>query len=145
MKTILKFLAVISFAVMVTGCASGPKFSEVKDSFGNINAQQGRIFMYRNTTFGAALKPKIKINGESIGKTVANGFTFVDLKPGNYEIMTSTEVDRSLLLTLGKGQTRYVKFNVSMGFLVGHVYPTLVETAVGEKEIKACSYTGPQL
>ncbi len=145
MKTVFKILVVICLAVVTTGCATGPKFAEVKDTFGNLNSQDGRIFLYRTTTLGAALQPKIKVNGEPVGKSIAKGFTFVDMKPGNYEIMTSTEVDRKLSLTLEKGQTRYVKFGVSMGFLAGHVYPSLVEQAVGEKEIQQCSYTGAKL
>ena len=143
MRSIIKFFVIISFSVMVTGCASGPKFAEVKDSFGTLNQQNGRIYLYRTTTLGAALQPKIKLNGEVIGKSEAKGFMFLDREPGTYKIMTSTEVDRELSFILEEGQTRYVKFGVTMGFFVGHVYPNLVEPEVGEKEILGCSYTGP--
>jgi len=43
---------------------------------------------------------------------------------------------------LEKGQTRYIKFNVSMGFFVGHVYGELVDEAVALPEIEDCRYTG---
>ena len=43
---------------------------------------------------------------------------------------------------LDKGQTRYVRFSISMGFFVGHVYGELVEPDVGVKEIEDCKYTG---
>lgn len=145
MKTILKFLVVICLAAVTTGCATGPKFTEVKDNIGNLALEEGRIFLYRTTALGAALQPKIKVNGVPVGKSVAKGFMFIDREPGNYEIMTSTEVDRKLSLTIEKGQTRFVKFNVSMGFFAGHVYPILVDSGVGNKEIQQCSYTGPQL
>jgi len=56
--------------------------------------------------------------------------------------MTSIEVDRKLSLTLDKGQTRFVRLNISMGFFAGHVYPELVDQAIGEKEIQECRYTG---
>ncbi len=91
---------------------------------------------------GAALQPEVKLNGEVVGKAVPNGFFYVDQEPGNYKIATSTEVDRHLSLALEKGQTRYVRLNISMGFFVGHVYPELVENEDGEKEIQQCSYTG---
>lgn len=145
MKTIFKISIVIFLSVLVTGCATGPKFADVKDKINNLNTDKGRIYLYRTAALGAAIKPKIKVNGEPVGKSVAKGFMFVDRKPGNYEIMTSTEVDRKLSFTLEEGQTRYVKFNVSMGFFVGHVYPELVTSEVGRKEIQQCSYTGPQL
>ncbi len=145
MKQLAKYIVVVCVAVLVTGCASGPKFAEVKDRISKQGPDEGRIYLYRTTTLGAALKPQIKLNGKSIGKSVAKGFMYVDAKPGNYEIMTSTEVDRKLSFTLKEGQTRYVKFNVSMGFFVGHVYPKLVENAVGKKEIQECSYTGQEI
>lgn len=87
----------------------------------------------------------MKLNGEVIGKAVPNGFFYIDRPPGDYEMMTSTEVDRSLSFTLDQGQTRYVKLNISVGFFVGHVYPELVESEIGAKEIQECSYIGDKL
>jgi hypothetical protein len=53
-------------------------------------------------------------------------------------------VDRKLTLTLDKGEVRFVRLNISMGFFVGHVYPELVEPVTGEKEIENCRYIGKQ-
>jgi hypothetical protein len=78
--------------------------------------------------------------GKVIGSSAAKGFYFVDKAPGTYKMMTSTEVDRSLSFILEAEQTRFVRLNISMGFFVGHVYPELVENAVGQKEIQECSY-----
>jgi hypothetical protein len=39
------FLALL--AVVVSGCASGPKYSEIKDSIPPLDPEQGRIFFYR--------------------------------------------------------------------------------------------------
>ena len=69
-------------------------------------------------------------------------FQIYNIPPGTYEVSTTTEVKRSLSLTLDKGQTRYVRFNIAIGFFVGHVYPELVENEVGEKEIAGCKYIG---
>ena len=107
-----------------------------------VTTEKGRIYLYRTSVVGAALKPKIYINDEEVGKSVAKGFFYVDLAPGSYEIRTSTEVKRTLSLTLDKEQTRYVRFKVSMGFFVGHVFPELVESEVGQSEIQSCRYTG---
>jgi len=77
-----------------------------------------------------------------VGKAVPNGFFYVDRSPGNYQMVTSTEVERKLSLTLDKGQTRFVRLNISVGFFVGHVYPELVDNEVGQKEIQNCRYIG---
>jgi hypothetical protein len=102
----------------------------------------GRIFFYRTMVMGAALQPDINLNGMKVGDAKAQGFFYVDRPPGNYEVVTSTEVDRKLTFVLEKGQTRFVRFSVSMGFLVGHVYGELVDSAEGMEEIKECKYTG---
>ncbi len=135
------FKTVVLFCVLFTiGCASGPKYAEVAQTIPELSPDQGRIFIYRNTVLGAAIQPDVKLNGEVIGSSAAKGFYFVDRAPGTYKMMTSTEVDRSLSFVLEASQTRFVRLNVSMGFFVGHVYPELVEDAVGQQEIQECSY-----
>jgi len=104
--------------------------------------EMGRIFFYRSSAFGAALNPVVYLNDEPVGKATAQGFFFVDRPPGNYEAVTSTEVERKVTFTLEKEQTRFIKFHVSMGFFVGHVYGKLVDETVGLSEIKKCKYTG---
>ena len=128
--------------LLLTGCASGPKYSEVASGFDSLDSEKGRIYIYRPSAVGAAVQPKVKLNGEVIGQAISHGFFFVDRAPGEYQIMTSTEVDRSLSLTLDKGETRYVRLNISIGFLVGHVYPELVDNTEGQAEIEKLSYTG---
>jgi len=125
------------------GCATkGPSFPEFAPSINELSQNTGRIYFYRTTVFGAALQPKVKMNDEIIGTSIARGFFYVDKKPGNYQIMTTTEVDRKLSFILEDGQTRYVRFGVSIGFFLGHVYPELVSPEVGIEEIQECNYTG---
>jgi hypothetical protein len=83
----------------------------------------------------AELNPTIPLKPDT-------GRIFIDRVSGSYEIMTSTEVDRKLSLTLDKGEARFVRLNISMGFFAGHVYPELIDPATGEKEIQDCRYTG---
>lgn len=142
MKTTVKLFFVLIAISMLGGCASGPTYLEMAPSITSLPQDTGRIYFYRTTTFGAALKPEVKLNNEVVGKAIAQGFFYADKKPGKYEIMTSTEVDRKLSLLLEDGQTRYVRFGVSMGFFAGHVYPELVSIEEGKKEIKECKYTG---
>ncbi len=143
MKVLSKLMLHLTVAFLLVGCAtSGPTFSELAPSISNLPPDTGRIFLYRTSIFGAAIQPNVELNGEVIGQAVPLGFFYVDRQPGSYEIMTSTEVDRKLSLTLEKGQTRYVRLNISMGFFVGHVYPELVEPEVGKEEIQDCRYIG---
>lgn len=82
------------------------------------------------------------LNGEKVGEAISWGFFYVDRPPGNYEVVTSTEVKRKLTFVLEKGQTRFVRFSTSFGFFVGHVYGELVDENVGLSEIQESRYTG---
>jgi len=128
----------------LSACASGVKFTEMNPSAIPADQESGRIFFYRTSVLGAALRPDIRVNETKVGEAIAQGFFYVDRPPGNYEVVTSTEVDRKVTFVLEKGQTRFVKFSVSMGFFVGHVYGELVDPAVGLEEIKDCKYTGAE-
>ena len=141
-KCTIIFLVLILLSGL-SGCAtSGAKFSEIASSLSTPGSSEGRIYIYRTALFGAAVQPAVKLNGQVIGSAVPNGFFYVDLPAGDYTIETSTEVNRKLSLVLEPGQVRYVRLNISMGFFVGHVYPELVDTDTGKKEIQSCRYIG---
>ena len=145
MNVISKLFFILIGILLLSSCAtSGPKFIEMAPTISNLSPESGRIFIYRTTALGAAVQPEVTLNGEVIGKAVPKGFFYVDREAGNYEIMTSTEVKRKLSLILDKGQTRYVRLNISIGFFMGHVYPELVDQEIGEKEIQDCRYTGKE-
>jgi len=142
MKKLFNLLLITGSALFMTGCATGPKYSQVKTSFPILAEDNGRIYFYRTAVLGAAIQPSVKLNDEVIGTAKPGGFFYVDRPPGDYKVATSTEVKRELSLTLDKGQSRYVRLDISLGFFAGHVYPVLVEDATGESEIVNCSYTG---
>ena len=103
-------------ALTLSACASGVKFTEMNPRTSPKDQDTGRIFFYRTTILGAALQPDIRLNGTKVGDAIAQGFFYVDRPPGNYEVVTSTEVDRKVTFALEKAQTRFVRFSVSMGF-----------------------------
>ena len=141
MKSFLKSILILVISLFMISCAAtGPKFTELSSSISILPPDTGRIFIYRTSFLGGAVQPEVELNGEVIGKAVPAGFFYADRKPGNYEVLTSTEVDRRLSLTLDSGQVRYVRLDVSFGFFVGHIFPVLVEDEVGKKEIQECRY-----
>jgi hypothetical protein len=146
MRTRPLSLIALIVSMLLAGCATaGPKFSEMSAATNRPPAPgNGRIYFYRTTVLGAALQPEVRLNGQVVGRAVPRGFFFVDAPAGNHEVSTSTEVERKLTLTLEPSQVRYVKFNVSMGFFVGHVYGELVEEAKGASEIADTHYVGPE-
>ena len=142
MKKILLVVSLIASLVLLQGCASGPAYSEMAGSIAPIPADKGRVYFYRPSMIGAAVQPAVRLDGVEVGTAKSQGFFYVDAAPGSHFAETTTEVSRRLTFMLEKGQTRYVKLSISMGFAVGHVYPELVDDAVGSKAVAECKYTG---
>ena len=136
-----RLFACCLIALTLSACASGMKFTEMNPGTMPEDQDSGRISFYRTMVLGAMLQPDIRLNGTKVGNAIPQGFFYVDRPPGNYEVVTSTVVDRKVTFVLEKGQTRFVKFSVTIGFfLLQHVYGDLVDPAVGLEEIKECKY-----
>lgn len=138
LKLLFGFIAALALA----GCASGPAYQEVAGSFPQLAPDQGRIYIYRATSMGAAVQPDVKVNDEVVGSAVPNGFFYIDRPAGDYRISTSTEVKKTLTMQLEPGQVRYVRLNIAMGLMVGHVYPELVDSSEGQAELEKTKFTG---
>jgi hypothetical protein len=139
---IVRLLSILFLSAGLTGCASGMKYTEFQPQMPGLGQDTGRIMFYRPSALGAALRPDVMLNNEKVGEAIAHGFFYVDRSPGEYRVVTTTEVERKLSFILERGQTRYVRFSTSFGFFAGHVYGELVDPDVGMKEIQGCKYTG---
>jgi hypothetical protein len=143
---ILRSFFALSLAALLTACASGPKMAEVASSIPPLKANEARVFFYRSgSMMGAAIQPNISLNGKVVGVSKPGGFFFVTTAPGAMEVSTATEVEKKLTFTLEAGQTRYVRTKVGFGIAVGRVYPELVDSAEGAKELAETSYIGEPL
>ncbi|WP_299693518.1 DUF2846 domain-containing protein [Hydrocarboniphaga sp.] len=140
MKNLCK-AALLGLVLGLTACASGPAYKDT--SIAPLRSDQGRIFFYRPSSLGAAVQPDLTLNGEVVGSAVPDGFFYVDRAPGNYEVVAATEVKNKLTFTLEKGQLRYVRLDMAMGLLVGHVIPRLADETTGAKEIVDTKFADP--
>src|SRR5262245_27691468 len=124
--------AALLATLLLSGCASGPKYSMVASTLPPLASQKGRIYFYRPSALGAAVQPDIKLNGEKVGTAKPHGFYFVDREPGNYEVTAATETEKKLTFVLEPNQERYVRLKMQMGVFVGRVVPELVDKAKAE-------------
>ncbi len=135
-----RILLSLIIVLCITGCASGPSYIDYAKNIQQISPEMGRIYFYRNTLAGAAVQPSVKINGEVVGVAVPKGFFFTDRPAGEYEISAKTEVKRGLKINLEAGEEKYVRLEMKIGLLVGHIKPVLVDNTVGKKEIQKTKY-----
>ena len=145
MRKVLYVLILIVSTTVFTGCASGVKFADMRNSLTELRPGSGRIYIYRTAVMGAAIQPDVFLNDEKVGKAVPQGFFYLDREPGEYKARASTEVKRTLSFTLAPGQIRYIRLDISIGLFVGHVSPVLVEEEKAMKEIQQCKYTGAKV
>jgi hypothetical protein len=104
---------------------------------------KGRIYFYRLAkVWGAALRPKIRLNGETIGRPLGGRFFFKDVDPGTYEIAIRTEALRKVVLTISAGQTQYVRMSVGFGWLIGRFRLEPVDSETGETETRGLTFAG---
>lgn len=143
-RLLLRLAATLALPAMLAACAtSGQTMTEMQSSMPPVPQGDGRIFIYRTAVVGMAVQPSVRVNDQVVGSAVPHGFTYVDRPAGDYKITTETEVTRTLSLTLAPGQVRYVRLGISMGFMVGHVYPELVEDSEGQSDLTNCHYVPP--
>ena len=73
---LLRLLASMFIALSSCGlisCAGGLTYAETKADLPKIQSGKGRIFVYRPSSLGFAVKPKVKINGNVVGTSEGQG------------------------------------------------------------------------
>ena len=96
--------------LLLAACASGPKFNTVESTFAASPAGKARIFFYRATSLGGAIQPEIVLNGKVVGKAQPQGVFFVDVDPGNMEVVTGSEVEKKLTFHYTGGIKQFVEY-----------------------------------
>ena len=143
--TTRRMLLAVGVLLLLSGCATGAKYTEVRSTLPSLTASQGRIYFYRPSALGAAVQPGINLNGQKVGSAKPHGFYFVDRAPGNYEVTAATETEKKLTFTLEPGQERFVRLKIQMGVFVGRIVPELVDKAEAEGELKDMSFIAEPL
>lgn len=142
MKRRVAVVACTAAVLLIAGCASGPKYSEMSKTIPALKAGEGRIIFFRSSSMmGAAIQPEIRLNGTVVGTSQPGGFFYVDRPAGSYSVASASEVEKTLSLTLAAGETKYVRSSVSFGVAVGRIQLQLEDPKVAQAELDSLSYT----
>jgi Protein of unknown function (DUF2846) len=99
---------------------------------------KGRVFVYRPTVFGFAIKPSVRIDEKVVGTSEGKGFFYSDQTAGKHEISIVTEYNHKNTINVAAGKSNFVKCHVTPGGLVAHVIPNQVGATEGESGIQSC-------
>jgi hypothetical protein len=135
-------LTLVLCVAALAGCASGPKFSEMQSKIPALKANEGRIYVYRDSIFGAAMVPAVYVNGQEVGRSLANSFFFIDRPPGEYKVSATTEVEKSVSLALAAGESKYVKVSIGFGLFAGRPNFELINEAGAKAALQSLSFSG---
>lgn len=106
-------LITILTSMYLTGCASVPMDSadtdKAKKEFSAPADGKSGLYIYRNSSFGAALKKTISIDGKVVGESAHNTYFYKEVEPGTHELSTESEFsDNKLSLEFKKGVNYFV-------------------------------------
>jgi len=135
------WFGVIVSALLLTGCASGPRYSDYRVKVPPLAAGMGRIWFYRHSVvFGDAMDPAIKLDGTKVGNSIPGSFFQVQTTPGTHEVSTSTEATYKTTVTVSTNADSYIKCHILPGILVGRVVPAVVNEAEAVQEMEGLRY-----
>ena len=133
-----------SIFVLLTmaACASKPTYDEYSGTPQPESSYDGRVYVYRLTTVGSDIRPTVRLDGEPVGRAIAEGFFYLDLPAGDYEISAAKNTKRILSFRLKVGEIKYVRLEMKIGNASWNATPVLVDAEVAKEELKKTEYSG---
>jgi uncharacterized protein YceK len=147
-KYTLVLLAVLS-SLVLSGCATVPMASKEADdkakTFSLATNDKASLYIFRDSTFGGALKKKLKIDGQVIGESAPETYFHIFATPGKRTLSTESEFsDNSLEVNLEAGKSHYVRNYMKMGVFIGGANLEVVADDEAKKAIvESCKLAEP--
>ena len=141
MKRILLAVAALS-VTLLAGCATVPMASPEADtrakSFATVPTK-ANIYIYRNESFGGAIKMTVSMNGKVLGQTGPRSYLFAQVDPGKYEIASLTENTSTITIDAQPDKNYFVWQEVKMGAWSARSQLLLMDEASGRKGVEECT------
>lgn len=146
MKIVVKIknLLLAVTLVAISGCASTPMASKEQDvaskTFKAPSPNMTGIYIYRNSSYGAALLKTVSIDKNVIGATAAKTFFHREIPPGEHTLATQSEFgDNELPIKTEVGKNYFIRQYIKMGVFVGGAGLESVTDAEGKKGVLECN------
>ena len=140
LKKMLAIGAVLAVA-LASGCASVQMASPEQDTAAKsfaVKPGKANIYVYRNETFGAALKMPVVLDGKAVGDTASKTYLVVEVDPGSHTVVSKTENDSSVTLNAVSGRNYFLWQEVKMGLMTARSDLKEVDEATGKAGVAEC-------
>jgi PBP1b-binding outer membrane lipoprotein LpoB len=131
----------LATAVLAGGCASVQMASPEQDTAAKsfaVKPGKANIYVYRNETFGAALKMPIVLDGKAVGDTASKTYLVVEVAPGAHTVISKTENDSSVNVNAVAGRNYFLWQEVKMGLMTARSDLKEVDEATGKAGVAEC-------
>lgn len=132
MRTLAASLAVS--VALVSGCASVPEASpELDQAAKSFSAPRDRagLYIYRNETFGAAIKVNVLMDDKYLGETASKTYFYVEVPPGKHTVVSKAENESSVTIDAIAGRLYYVWQEIKMGLFQPRTELQVVDEKTG--------------
>lgn len=142
-----RIIVVLLVAIGLAGCASVPMGDTSRDvelkSFSSKPGLAG-LYIYRNESFGAAIRMDVEVDGKPVGQTAAKTYFYKEVAPGKHTITSKSENTDSIEVDTVAGKLYYIWQEVKMGLLYARTKLTLVSEEEGKKGVLECQLAAGQ-
>lgn len=97
--------------------------------------EKAGVYIYRNETFGAAIKMHVRLDDKVLGSTAANTYLYKEVDPGRHIISSEAENTDTLTIDAIKGKLIYIWQEVKMGMWSARSKLHLVDEEEGRKGV----------
>lgn len=133
-----KYAIAALFALSLVGCASVPMGDSKQDAALKTFAAKpdvAGVYIYRNESFGAAVRMDVEVDGKALGQTAAKTYFYTEVAPGKNTITSKSENDDTLQIETAAGKLYYIWQEVKMGVLYARTKLHLVGEDEGKKGV----------
>src|SRR5437762_3269507 len=135
-------LAVGAAAFALCACASVPMARPERDLEAKrfeVPPDRALLYVYRDETFGSAIKLTVVVDGQHVGDTAAHTFLLVPVAAGRHEVVSKSEKDSTVEFTAQNGKAYFVWQEVKMGLFAARSELHVVPADEGTKAVATCS------
>ena len=121
--------------LIVSGCASvqmGDTQVDAKLKTFTPPKDKAALYVYRNETFGAALKMTVLLDGKILGDTASKTYLHAELEPGKHRLISKTENDSVIDFEAIAGKIYYVWQEVKMGLWQARSQLQMIDEKTGQ-------------
>jgi hypothetical protein len=119
---------------LLSGCASVPEASaELDQAAKGFTAPSDRagVYIYRNETFGAAIKVNVLMDDKYLGETASKTYFYVEVPPGKHTVISKAENESTVSFDALAGRLYYVWQEIKMGLFQPRTELKVVDEATG--------------